>query len=47
VLDITLPRLDGIEAARNSGARAGLPALSSSRSMKAPTTPAPHSMRAG
>jgi hypothetical protein len=47
VLDITTPRLDGIEAPRQQGVRSGLLASSFSRSTKTPTTPGPHSMRAG
>ena len=47
VLDITMPRLDGSEAARQLRRSHGLPALSSSRSTKTPTTPGPRSMRAG
>ena len=46
VLDITMPRLDGIEAARQLR-RSERPArLASSRSMKTRTMPVPPSMRA-
>jgi CheY-like chemotaxis protein len=48
VLDITMPRLDGIEAARQLRALAAdLPASSFSRSTKMPTTPEPRSTLAG
>ena len=47
MLDITMPRLDGIEAARQLQRWQGACPPPSSRSTKTPTTPAPHSMRAG
>ena len=47
VLDITMPRLDGIEAARQLRRSRRSARLSSSRSTKTPTSPRPHSMRAG
>ena len=46
MLDITMPRLDGIEAAHQLQRSQGACPPPSSRFTKTPTTPAPHSMRA-